>query len=91
MQLTATAPCSLSWQQVAKVVAPKKAKLEEMNSLLAAANATLATKQARCGCFTLFAFSHYSFMVFSFVYVFLLTPILFQSVVCKAKLIPDMV
>ncbi|CAB1118301.1 unnamed protein product [Ectocarpus sp. CCAP 1310/34] len=32
--------------EVAKVVAPKKAKLEEMNSLLAAANATLAIKQA---------------------------------------------
>lgn len=28
-------------------MAPKKAKLEEMNSLLAAANATLATKQVR--------------------------------------------
>lgn len=28
-------------------MAPKKAKLEEMNSLLAAANATLAIKQVR--------------------------------------------
>lgn len=28
-------------------MAPKKAKLDEMNSLLAAANATLAIKQAR--------------------------------------------
>lgn len=36
---------SFSRRQVAKVVAPKKAKLEEMNSLLAAANATLAIKQ----------------------------------------------
>lgn len=35
--------------QVAKVVAPKKAKLDEMNSLLAAANATLAIKQASVG------------------------------------------
>ncbi|CAM9811362.1 unnamed protein product, partial [Ectocarpus sp. 12 AP-2014] len=34
------------YSKVAKVVAPKKAKLEEMNSLLAAANATLAIKQA---------------------------------------------
>ena len=43
--LLPSARCSWSCPQVAKVVAPKKAKLEEMNSLLAAANATLATKQ----------------------------------------------
>lgn len=40
-------PPPTSLRQVAKVVAPKKAKLEEMNSLLAAANATLAIKQVR--------------------------------------------
>ncbi|CAM9277540.1 unnamed protein product [Ascophyllum nodosum] len=34
------------YSKVAKVVAPKKAKLEEMNALLAAANGALATKQA---------------------------------------------
>lgn len=39
-------------------MAPKKAKLEEMNSLLAAANATLAIKQARIRCWVpaLFAY-----------------------------------
>ncbi|CAN0004606.1 unnamed protein product, partial [Sphacelaria rigidula] len=34
------------YSKVAKVVAPKKARLEEMNTILNAANATLATKQA---------------------------------------------
>lgn len=47
LPLLGRSPLSTSLRQVAKVVAPKKAKLEEMNSLLAAANATLAIKQAR--------------------------------------------